>query len=79
MRFFVLWCSLSVQAQTVYELNTGWPCTPLANVKQTGAVIYRPGFWTADWMPDVAIDYQLFLVEYLTNKSLEILNFGIRH
>jgi mannosylglycoprotein endo-beta-mannosidase len=41
----------SAKAQTSYELNSGWKCAPIAEVKSNGTTISANSFNTANWMP----------------------------
>jgi mannosylglycoprotein endo-beta-mannosidase len=40
-------------AQSSYELNSGWKCAPIADVKEQGTAISNPSYATASWMPAV--------------------------
>ena len=43
--------ALGLHAQSVYELNTGWTCAPIGNVKESGTAISQRSFGTSGWMP----------------------------
>ncbi|TSD66452.1 glycosyl hydrolase [Inquilinus sp. KBS0705] len=45
--------STSVQAQTTYELNSGWKCAPIANVKESSSQVSNSAFSTTNWMDAV--------------------------
>lgn len=48
---FVLIASFcSVQAQSSYELNSGWHCAPIASVKEDGFKISNASYTTSSWM-----------------------------
>jgi mannosylglycoprotein endo-beta-mannosidase len=45
--------SITANAQNKYELNEGWKCTPISNVKEAGADISRVTYNINSWMPAV--------------------------
>jgi mannosylglycoprotein endo-beta-mannosidase len=42
---------IQVNAQSSYELNTGWKCNAIGNVKNDGAELSNVNFDTSNWMP----------------------------
>ncbi|MFA6086251.1 glycoside hydrolase family 2 TIM barrel-domain containing protein [Mucilaginibacter sp.] len=40
-----------VKAQSTYELNSGWRCAPIANVKEDGSKLSNVSYSTTAWMP----------------------------
>ncbi|MEN0054887.1 MAG: hypothetical protein AAGC65_14525, partial [Mucilaginibacter sp.] len=45
--------SVNANAQTEYELNSGWKCSPIGAVKDKGAAISQTAYSTNAWMPAV--------------------------
>lgn len=43
----------SLSAQTSYELNTGWKCQAIANVKDDGERLSEPAYSLTNWQPAV--------------------------
>lgn len=43
--------SVSALAQTSYELNSGWKCAQIAEVKANGTALSQSNFATNNWMP----------------------------
>ncbi|WP_245706080.1 glycoside hydrolase family 2 protein [Catalinimonas alkaloidigena] len=53
-RFLLLLVSaFSLRAQSQYELNTGWTCAPIRDVKVAGTELSQPGYALSGWMPAV--------------------------
>ena len=54
-RFIIIFCSLLFSgvliAQNQYELNTGWVCSPVANIKEQGFKISIISFPVKGWLP----------------------------
>jgi mannosylglycoprotein endo-beta-mannosidase len=48
---FLALASTSTKAQTTYELNTGWRCAPVAEIKASGTTVSTSAFTNANWMP----------------------------
>ena len=40
-----------LEAQNTYELNSGWKCTPVSNVKSGGEKLSDPSFILSGWLP----------------------------
>ena len=51
--FFILLICLqsAAKAQNSYELNTGWRCNPVSNIREQGYTLSLPGFTISGWMP----------------------------
>ena len=51
--YFLLLLSLGyqAQAQNKYELNAGWVCENVKQVKADGSALSNPGFSLNGWMP----------------------------
>ncbi|WP_183559229.1 glycoside hydrolase family 2 protein [Mucilaginibacter sp. SP1R1] len=45
--------SINTQAQSKYELNEGWKCAPIGNIKDNGTDVSRSTYSTTAWMPAV--------------------------
>lgn len=58
----------AAQAQTTYELNSGWKCAAIGTVKENGTVLSQTGFSIADWMP--ATVPGTVLTTLLNNKNV---------
>jgi len=56
------------QAQTRYELKTGWQCNPMAKTKEDGSVLSSPAHPLAGWMP--AVVPGTVLTTLLANKQI---------
>jgi mannosylglycoprotein endo-beta-mannosidase len=64
----VLFSFNNVNAQSSYELNTGWRCARMDSVKDGGAKISVSGFSTANWLP--ATVPGTVLTTLLNNKKI---------
>lgn len=51
LAFCLLIVSAFLQAQSRYELNSGWICTPVKNVKESGSTLSQPGYRINGWLP----------------------------
>ncbi len=49
--FITVFLVSAAQAQTVYELNSGWKCAPVAEVKADGMALSQPNSSTQNWLP----------------------------
>jgi mannosylglycoprotein endo-beta-mannosidase len=58
----------SVSAQTTYELNTGWKCSPIKIATNTGEVISDPAYPLNNWM--AATVPGTVLTSQLNNKQI---------
>lgn len=58
------------KAQSVYELNSGWQCAPIADVKEDGFKISNASYNTAAWMK--ATVPGTVLTTLLNNKRYQI-------
>jgi len=47
----LIFLSFDLKSQNIFELNNGWKCRNIADVKEDGAVISQPDFSTGTWMP----------------------------
>ncbi|WP_460678282.1 glycoside hydrolase family 2 protein [Mucilaginibacter koreensis] len=50
---FGLLLSFDTYAQQQTELNTGWKCAPISDIKETGEIISSPGYKAERWQPAV--------------------------
>jgi hypothetical protein len=67
--FLLLSCSYyTVNAQSSYELNTGWKCAPVSNIKDDGYKLSNTRFNTSSWMP--ATVPGTVLTTLLNNKKI---------
>ncbi|WP_299291579.1 hypothetical protein, partial [uncultured Mucilaginibacter sp.] len=48
--FITVFLVSAAQAQTVYELNSGWRCAPIAEAKESGTVLSQNKFNLEKWM-----------------------------
>ena len=55
-------------AQSSYELNTGWQCSPIARTRGSGTAISSPSYSLAGWMP--AVVPGTVLTTLLANKQV---------
>lgn len=55
-------------AQSTYELNSGWKCTPIAKVKEDGGAISSPAYDLNGWLP--AVVPGTVLTTMLENKQI---------
>jgi mannosylglycoprotein endo-beta-mannosidase len=58
----------SAEAQTSYELNSGWKCTSMNSVKDNGITISQPNYDLAAWSP--AVVPGTVLTSQLANKQV---------
>jgi mannosylglycoprotein endo-beta-mannosidase len=71
-------CSVyNVYAQSSYELNTGWKCAPIGNVKEQGSKLSNPDFDISSWMP--ATVPGTILTTLLNNKKIPDPFFGMNN
>ncbi len=56
------------KAQTAYELNSGWKCAPISEVKADGTALSQPNASTQNWMP--ATVPGTVLTSLLNNKKV---------
>ncbi len=49
--FITVFLVSAAQAQTAYELNSGWKCAPVAEVKADGMALSQPSSSTQNWLP----------------------------
>lgn len=49
--FITVFLVSAAQAQTTYELNSGWKCAPVAEVKADGMALSQPNSSTQNWLP----------------------------
>src|SRR5260221_5253438 len=71
-------CSLYTgYAQSSYELNTGWKCSPIGNVKEPENLLSNPGFDINSWMP--ATVPGTVLTTLLNNKKIPDPFFGMNN
>jgi mannosylglycoprotein endo-beta-mannosidase len=64
-------------AQSSYELNTGWKCAPIHDVKSTGAELSSVKYNTGSWMP--ATVPGTILTTLLNNKKVPDPFFGMNN
>jgi mannosylglycoprotein endo-beta-mannosidase len=67
----------NLYAQTSYELNTGWRCQAIANVKDQGELISDPAYPLASWQP--AIVPGTVLTSQIANKQVPDPFFGMNN
>ena len=60
--------SIITKAQNTYELNEGWKCAPIGNVKEQGTDISRQAYSTSAWMP--AVVPGTVLTSLIANKKM---------
>jgi mannosylglycoprotein endo-beta-mannosidase len=65
---FTAGCLYNANAQSSYELNTGWRCAPVSGVKEDGYMLTNQGFNNSAWMP--AIVPGTVLTTLLNNKKV---------
>jgi mannosylglycoprotein endo-beta-mannosidase len=49
--FIGVFLVLNAKAQTSYELNSGWKCAQIGEVKENGTALSQPNSSTQNWMP----------------------------
>ncbi|WP_159470074.1 glycosyl hydrolase 2 galactose-binding domain-containing protein [Dyadobacter sp. 3J3] len=84
MKFIFTSFFLSIQflcingyAQNKYELNSGWKCSPIAKVKETGVAISNPDYSLNNWLP--AVVPGTVLTTMLENKQIPDPFFGMNN
>ncbi len=73
--FFLI--ATCLQAQSVYELNTGWLCKPISKVKENGPELSRPPYKLSGWMP--AVVPGTVLTTLLENKKIPDPFYGLNN
>ncbi len=66
--FIVVFLVAVAKAQTSYELNSGWKCTPISEVKADGTALSQPNASTPNWLP--ATVPGTVLTSLLNNKKV---------
>jgi len=51
--FLLVLTTQTLLAQSVYELNSGWKCSPIAKTQDKGSVISGSGYSLSGWLPAV--------------------------
>jgi hypothetical protein len=69
--------SLWANAQTIYELNTGWRCNPIGKTTGSGAEISAPTFALTNWQP--AVVPGTVLTTMLANKQVSDPFYGMNN
>jgi mannosylglycoprotein endo-beta-mannosidase len=66
--FVLIVFAQNTQAQSVYELNSGWKCKPIAQLQDKGDIISTPAYSLSGWLP--AVVPGTVLTTQLFNKQI---------
>ncbi len=72
--FITVFLVSAARAQTSYELNSGWKCAQISEVKADGHALSQPNTSTQNWLP--ATVPGTVLTTLLNNKKYPILFTG---
>ncbi|MES2810535.1 MAG: glycoside hydrolase family 2 TIM barrel-domain containing protein [Bacteroidota bacterium] len=67
----------NLSAQTTYELNSGWKCQAVANIKDEGELLSDPSYPLANWQP--AVVPGTVLTTQIANKTVPDPFFGMNN
>ena len=73
----LLLLSQGIFAQNQYELNSGWKCAPIKNIKENGQAISSPNFSLNTWKP--AVVPGTVLTTMLANKEIPDPFYGLNN